>query len=128
MSIKTFSWIARQPYSIRYGEKKIESDKEDTSEEFLQERPTSADIKFKKGKIWPTLILIKNLWNKEEEIEVFLRLFRKEKDLLVDIWKGHDMEAAAKLAEKYDIPIYSVGRKRNGKRSFAYRLNLASLA
>lgn len=126
MDHKPFSWIARQPFSIRYGktEDDIYSDNEPESREFLEDMPLSKNVEFEKGKLWPTFILVENLWsNKPGETNIFLRIFRKNENLVVDVWKGHDMVTASKLAKKYSIPIYSVSTTRNGKRSVVHRIN-----
>ncbi|MFX0090292.1 MAG: hypothetical protein ACFFBD_00915 [Candidatus Hodarchaeota archaeon] len=117
MDNKPFSWIARQPYSIRYGENTIESDKEPESEAFLDEMPLSQDIEFKKGKLWPTFVLVENFWSaNSEDTDIYLRLFRKNREIIVDVWKGHDKEIASQLARKFNIPIYNRFENRSGKK------------
>ncbi|MFX1250056.1 MAG: hypothetical protein ACFFCZ_00390 [Promethearchaeota archaeon] len=120
---KTFSWIARQPYSVRYGKHKIKTDYEPESEEFLRDVPLAKNIEFERGIFWPTMILVENLWSRNpKDIDIFLRLFRKNRDIIVDIWKGHDVIVASDLAKKFNIPIYSIYENRTGKRSYVRRI------
>ncbi|MFX1253756.1 MAG: hypothetical protein ACFFCZ_19245 [Promethearchaeota archaeon] len=124
MSNKPFSWIARQPYSIRYGKIETVSDNEPETQDFLNDMPLSEDIEFERGTLWPTFVLVENLWSsKPEDTDVFIRIFRKEENIVVDIWKGHDMTIASNLAKEYNIPIYSISTTRNGKRSVVHRIN-----
>ncbi|MFX0092262.1 MAG: hypothetical protein ACFFBD_10915 [Candidatus Hodarchaeota archaeon] len=123
MTNKPFSWIARQPYSIRYGEMQIKSDNEHESEAFLSEMPTSEDIEFKRGRLWPTFVLVENLWSPNpEDTDIYLRLLRKNRDIIVDVWKGHDKEIASQLARKYNIPIYSIYNHQKRKRLVVHRV------
>ncbi|MFX0065376.1 MAG: hypothetical protein ACFFC7_24660 [Candidatus Hermodarchaeota archaeon] len=120
---KPFSWIARQPYSIRYEEKEIRSDNEPESEDFLKDMPLAEDIEFERGKFWPTFILVENLWSHEpEETDIYLRLFRKSRNIIVDIWKGHDLTVASRLAKRFNIPIYTIFRTRTGKKTVVRRM------
>ncbi|MFX0066187.1 MAG: hypothetical protein ACFFC7_28835 [Candidatus Hermodarchaeota archaeon] len=124
MSNKPFSWIARQPYSIRYGKSKVVSDNEPETQDFLNDMPLSEDVEFERGVLWPTFVLVENLWSSNpEDTDVFIRIFRKDENIVVDIWKGHDMKIASSLAKKYNIPIYSISTTRNGKRSVVHRIN-----
>ncbi len=124
MSNKPFSWIARQPYSIRYGKTEVVSDNEPETQDFLNDMPLSEDVEFERGILWPTFVLVENLWSsKPEDTDVFIRIFRKDENIVVDIWKGHDMKVASSLAKEYNIPIYSISTTRNGKRSVVHRIN-----
>ncbi|MFX1252176.1 MAG: hypothetical protein ACFFCZ_11270 [Promethearchaeota archaeon] len=123
MNNKPFSWIARQPYSIRYEENKIISDNDPESEDFLRDMPLAKDVEFERGKLWPTFILVENFWsNIPEETDIYLRLFRKRRNIIVDIWKSNDVTVAARLARRFNIPIYTIFRNRTGKKTVVRRM------
>jgi len=126
MSLRTFSWIAKQPYNIRYQADNVLNDNSGESEQFIQENPkikTNDDSVFQRGVLWPSLVLVEKNWEGDgKQVEIFVRIFKKKLKLIIDIYMGDDMNIITSLAEKYAIPIYRIITSKKGKRGSVQRL------
>ncbi|MHA1226815.1 MAG: hypothetical protein ACTSR2_05805 [Candidatus Hodarchaeales archaeon] len=131
MQFKTFGWIARQNPHIRVLEDKIDDNKQVTFN-FLAKKDINAPLEerkkwFKKGELWPTLILVEKGWNPTgtKKIEdVYIRIFRHEDGAILDILVGKTMDDATLLAIDFNVPLFSVTCSRKGTKGTAQRIHI----
>ena len=130
-SFRTYSWIARQPFNVRYFliQEKAETDGSENSMEYLAKYPKVCEAVpgcFKKGSLWPSLILIeKRSINSEISIEVFARIFKRESSLVVDVEVGKDIDEAHSIATKFKVPLYTKSWTKTGKLTGVRKLDTA---
>ena len=104
MSVRTFAWIARQPFNIRFHTENIEKDNSPETDRFLEEnefiRILDSSI-FQRGVFWPSLVLIEKYWEGEsKQIKIFIRVFKKKLKLLIDVYMGDNMDIITDLSER----------------------------
>ncbi len=126
MSVRTFAWIARQPFNIRFHTENIEKDNSPETDRFLEEnefiRILDSSI-FQRGVFWPSLVLIEKYWEGEsKQIKIFIRVFKKKLKLLIDVYMGDNMDIITDLSERYQIPIYRIITSKKGKRGSVQKL------
>ncbi len=126
MSVRTFAWIARQPFNIRFHTDNIEKDNSPETDRFLEEnefiRILDSSI-FQRGVFWPSLVLIEKFWEGEsKQIKIFIRVFKKKLKLLIDVYMGDNMDIITDLSERYQIPIYRIITSKKGKRGSVQKL------
>ncbi|MFW9991344.1 MAG: hypothetical protein ACFFD4_04730 [Candidatus Odinarchaeota archaeon] len=123
MSIRTYAWIARQPYNVRYmPDNKIMTDGSTESDRFATDNKTPD---FKRGEFWPSLILVEKSWEQETKkstTEIFIRVYKRKLKLIVDVYQGNDMDLVTILNEDYKVPIYRITTSRRGKRGSVQKL------
>ncbi len=82
---------------------------------------------FKKGELWPTLLLVEKGWDQtgSYQIEdVYLRIFRHTDGAILDILVAKNLDDATLLAVDFNIPLFSVTCSRKGTRGTAQRIHL----
>ncbi len=131
MQFRTFGWIARQNPHIRLTENEIIDDrrfifsglKGKSVETLVKERKDW----FKKGELWPTLILVEKAWDEETGARTehsFVRIFRHEDGAILDILVALSMDTATLLAHDFKVPLFSVTCSRKGTRGTAQRIHM----
>ncbi len=127
LAIRTYTWIARQPFNIRYMPSTILSDGSPESDRFIEDHKSSfVDDKpvFKKGDFWPSLILVEKSWEdtSKKETGIFIRVYKRKIKLLIDVYQGDDMDLITTLNEQYKVPIYRITTSKRGKRGSVQKL------
>ncbi|MHA2342705.1 MAG: hypothetical protein ACXADW_12580 [Candidatus Hodarchaeales archaeon] len=92
MQFRTFGWIARQNPHIRMLETEIIDNKRFIFAA-LKGRKMEPPVEerkdwFKKGELWPTLLLVEKAWDEETGARTensFMRIFRHEDGAILDI-------------------------------------------
>ena len=82
---------------------------------------------FKKGELWPTLLLVEKAWEEDTGIRTensFMRIFRHEDGAILDILVALSLDAATLLAHEFKIPLFSVTCSRKGTRGTAQRIHM----
>ncbi|MHA1990737.1 MAG: hypothetical protein ACW981_10190 [Candidatus Hodarchaeales archaeon] len=124
--VRTYAWIARQPFNIRYQIDNIEKDNSPETDRFLEENEfirVSDESIFQRGVFWPSLVLIEKFWEGESKhIEIFIRIFKKKLKLIIDVYMGDNMDIITGLSSKFDIPIYRIITSKKGKRGSVQKL------
>ena len=129
MQFKAFGWIARQNPNIRMNIEDITDDKKYTFPVF-EEKSVKVPVGerkawFKKGSLWPTLILVEKGYEGSIKTEnAFIRIFRHEDGAILDILAGTNLDEATLLAIDYKVPIFSVTCSRKGTRGTAQRIHM----
>ena len=126
MSVRTFAWIARQPFNIRFHTDSVEKDNSPETDRFLEENKfikIQDDSIFQRGVFWPSLVLIEKFWEGEsKQIKIFIRVFKKKLKLLIDVYMGDNMDIITDLSDRYQIPIYRIITSKKGKRGSVQKL------
>ena len=131
MQFRTFGWIARQNPHIRMLETEIIDNKRfifaplkgRTIESPVEERKAW----FKRGELWPTLLLVEKAWDEETGARTensFMRIFRHEDGAILDILVALSLDNATLLAHDFKIPLFSVTCSRKGTRGTAQRIHM----
>jgi hypothetical protein len=129
VQFRTFGWIARQNPNIRMNANNITDDKKykfPVFEEKSLEVPVE-DRKawFKKGSLWPTLILVEKRYEGSIKTEnAFIRIYRHEDGAILDVLTGLNLDDATLLAIDFKVPLFSVTCSRKGTRGTAQRIHM----
>ncbi|MHA2227508.1 MAG: hypothetical protein ACXAC8_19985 [Candidatus Hodarchaeales archaeon] len=130
---RTFGWIARQTPHLRVLKTEIKdlseqkvvfpeiSDKK--SNTLLEERKKW----FKKGVLWPTIILVEKGWDISGTVkteDAYIRIYRHEDGAILDILVGESLDEATLLAIDYKVPLFSISCSRKGTRGTAQRIHM----
>jgi len=128
---RTFGWIARQNPHFRMMENSIKENPKFTfteiSERSIQTPLEDRKIWFKKGELWPTIILVEKGWDESGTIKTehaYVRIFRHEDGAILDILVGLNLDQATLLAIDYQVPLFTVSCSRKGVRGTAQRIHL----
>ena len=131
MQFRTFGWIARQNPHIRVLETEIIDNKRFTFAALKGKKLESPveDRKdwFKKGELWPTLLLVEKAWDEGTGVRTensFMRIFRHEDGAILDILVALTLDNATLLAHDFKIPLFSVTCSRKGTRGTAQRIHM----
>jgi len=131
LQFRTFGWIARQNPHIRMTKDKMEDNKRFTfpelSDKKIQVAVTDRKSWFKKGELWPTIILVEKGWDKTGTIkkeDAYIRIFRHEDGAILDILVGESLDDGTLLAVDYNVPLFSVTCSRKGTRGTVQRIHL----
>lgn len=125
MGVRTYAWIARQPYSIRYTKEERITDDSIGAERFsgsFKDLKEPYKKNFKRGFLWPSLILVEKPFAKETKIEIYIRVFKQTYNAIVDFYVSGDMDDVTMLSREYSIPIYRVSSSRKGKRGSVQKI------
>lgn len=128
-AFRTYSWIARQPFNVRYflSQERVETDGSRISKTYENEHPRLSDPVpdcFKKGSLWPSLVLVeKHSSELISEVVVFARIFKREEHLVIDLEVGRDMDQAHAFASQFKVPLYTKGWTKSGKLTGVRRLD-----
>jgi len=129
LQFRTFGWIARQNPNYRMMEDTVIDDHKYSFPELADKDPQTIvqDRKkwFKKGKLWPTIILVEKGWDPSGTIKTehaYIRIFRNS--AIVDILVGLSLDEATLLAIEYRVPFFSITCSRKGIRGAAQRIHL----
>ena len=82
---------------------------------------------YKRGVLWPTLLLVEKAWEEETGIRTensFMRIFRHEDGAILDILVALSLDSATLLAHDFKIPLFSVTCSRKGTRGTAQRIHM----
>ncbi|MHA2297320.1 MAG: hypothetical protein ACXAEU_14840 [Candidatus Hodarchaeales archaeon] len=124
MGIRTYAWIARQPYNVRYmSPDNVLSDGTPESDRYTQDYSTTPE--FKRGSFWPSLILVEKSWEQETKkstTTILIRVYKRKLKLIIDVFQGNDMDLVTSLSEDYSVPIYRITTSRRGKRGSVQKL------
>ncbi|PWI49216.1 hypothetical protein CEE45_02425 [Candidatus Heimdallarchaeota archaeon B3_Heim] len=131
MQFRTFGWIARQNPHIRLTESETIDDNRFIFSG-LKGKSVETPVKerkdwFKKGELWPTLILVEKAWDEETGARTehsFVRIFRHEDGAILDILVALSMDTATLLAHDFKVPLFSVTCSRKGTRGTAQRIHM----
>ena len=129
MQFKTFGWIARQNPNIRMNIDDIADDKKYIFPA-LKEKSSKVPVEdrkawFKKGSLWPSLILVEKGYEGSIKTEnAFIRIYRHEDGAILDILAGTNLDEATLLAIEFKVPIFSVTCSRKGTRGTAQRIHM----
>ena len=129
MQFRTFGWIARQNPNIRMNADNITDDKKFTYPAF-EDKSSKVPVEdrkawFKKGSLWPTLILVEKGYEGSIKTEnAFIRIFRHEDGAILDILAGINLDEATLLAINFRVPLFSVTCSRKGTRGSAQRIHM----
>lgn len=131
LQFRTFGWIARQNPNIRIVKGGIEDDTKFIFPELSDKRIKAAiqDRKtwFKKGELWPTIILVEKGWDESgtfKKEDAYIRIFRHEDGGILDILVGESLDDATLLAIEYNVPLFSVTCSRKGTRGTVQRIHM----
>jgi hypothetical protein len=131
LQFRTFGWIARQNPHIRIGENTVEDNKRFSFPK-LADKDFNTPVQerkawFKKGDLWPTLLLVEKGWDKTgtTKIEdVYVRIYRQDDGAILDIIVGKNLDEATLLAIDFKVPLFSVTCSRKGTRGTAQRIHM----
>ena len=131
MQYRTFGWIARQNPNIRMLKNNIEDDHKFTFP-VLSDKKTKVAVKdriawFKKGELWPTIVLVEKGWDESGTVkkeDAYIRIYRHEDGAILDILVGESLDAATLLAVEYKVPLFSVTCSRKGTRGTVQRIHM----
>ncbi|MFX0205710.1 MAG: hypothetical protein ACFFDT_06955 [Candidatus Hodarchaeota archaeon] len=131
MHFRTFGWIARQNPNIRIEKDGIKDDKKFEFAELSDKKIDNAlfDRKtwFKKGALWPTIILVEKGWDESGTIkkeDAYVRIFRHEDGAILDILVGESLDDGTLLSIEYNVPLFSVTCSRKGTRGTVQRIHM----
>jgi hypothetical protein len=80
---------------------------------------------FKKGSLWPTLILVEKRYEGSIKTEnAFIRIYRHEDGAILDVLTGLNLDDATLLAIDFKVPLFSVTCSRKGTRGTAQRIHM----
>ncbi len=128
-SFRTYSWIARQPFNVRYSIKNgnYEIDGSELGKEYVSKHPKvgeSVPSCFKKGSLWPSLILVeKRSHGSGVDLGVYARVFKRDASLVIDLEVGQDIDEAHSLANEFNIPLFAKSWTKTGKLTGVRRLD-----
>ncbi len=132
MQFRTFGWIARQSPHIRILKNEIRDTYKFSFRELSDKKAQVAleDRKtwFKKGELWPTIILVEKRWDESGTVkkeDAYIRIFRHEDGAILDILVGETLDEATLLAIDYKVPLFSVTCSRKGTRGTAQRIHMS---
>jgi hypothetical protein len=80
---------------------------------------------FKKGELWPTIILVEKGWDPSGTIKTehaYIRILKN--GAIVDILVGLSLDDGTLLAIDFNIPLFSITCSRKGIRGAAQRIHL----
>ncbi|MHA2168272.1 MAG: hypothetical protein ACXACP_11770 [Candidatus Hodarchaeales archaeon] len=131
MQFRTFGWIARQNSHIRMTETELEDDKRYIFGG-LKGKDPSVPVEerkywFKKGELWPTLILVEKAWDEitgQRTENSFVRIYRHEDGAILDILASLSLDNATLMAHEFKVPLFSVTCSRKGTRGTAQRIHM----
>ncbi|MFX0052094.1 MAG: hypothetical protein ACFFAJ_08645 [Candidatus Hodarchaeota archaeon] len=128
---RTFGWIARQNPHVRMMGDRVKENPKYTFPEILDksvQTPLEDRLAwFKKGQLWPTIILVEKGWDEtgtEKTEYAYVRVFRHEDGAILDILVGLSLDQGTLLAIDYKVPLFSVSCSRKGIRGTAQRIHL----
>jgi hypothetical protein len=128
---RTFGWIARQNPHVRMMEDRIKENPKYTfpeiSDKIVQTSLEERLAWFKKGQLWPTIILVEKGWDEtgtEKTEHAYVRVFRHEDGAILDILVGLSLDQGTLLALDYNVPLFSISCSRKGIRGNAQRIHL----
>lgn len=130
---RTFGWIARQNPHVRVTEDVITNDSKFNFPQLsditfhagipLEERKTW----FKRGVLWPTMILVEKKYNQEMSQRTeyaYVRVYRQSDGAILDVLVGDSLDLATLLAIEFRVPLFSVTCSRKGMRGVAQRIQI----
>jgi hypothetical protein len=80
---------------------------------------------FKKGSLWPTLILVEKGYQDNIKTEhSYIRVYRHKDGAILDILAGMTLDDATLLAIDFNVPLFSVTCSRKGTRGSAQRIHM----
>lgn len=131
MQFRTFGWIARQNPHIRMTDTEIIDDKRFIFRG-LEGKESSVPVEerknwFKKGELWPTLILVEKAWDEitgRRTENSFVRIYRHEDGAILDILAALSLDNATLMAHDFKVPLFSVTCSRKGTRGTAQRIHM----
>lgn len=131
MQFRTFGWIARQTPHIRMTETEIIDEKRFIFRGLEGKKPdVPVDERkkwFKKGELWPTLILVEKAWDEitgHRTENSFVRIYRHEDGAILDILAALSLDNATLMAHDFKVPLFSVTCSRKGTRGTAQRIHM----
>jgi hypothetical protein len=132
MQFRTFGWIARQNPHIRVTEKEIIETKKFVFKNLQDKDPEKTPVEereswFKRGELWPTLILVEKAWDEATGSRTehsFVRIYRHEDGAILDILIAYSLDTATLLAHNFKVPLFSVTCSRKGTRGTAQRIHM----
>ena len=132
MQFRTFGWIARQNPHLCVTENEIIVNKKFVFKNLQDKDPKKTPIEereswFKKGELWPTLILVEKAWDEETGARTehsFVRIYRHEDGAILDILIALSLDTATLLAHNFKVPLFSVTCSRKGTRGTAQRIHM----
>ena len=131
MQFRTFGWIARQNPHIRMTDTEIIDDNRFIFRGLKGKEP-SVPVEerknwFKKGELWPTLILVEKAWDEitgRRTENSFVRIYRHEDGAILDILAALSLDNATLMAHDFKVPLFSVTCSRKGTRGTAQRIHM----
>lgn len=98
----------------------------------LSDKKTKVAVKdriawFKKGELWPTIVLVEKGWDESGTVkkeDAYIRIYRHEDGAILDILVGESLDAATLLAVEYKVPLFSVTCSRKGTRGTVQRIHM----
>ncbi|MFX0015408.1 MAG: hypothetical protein ACFFB2_12755 [Promethearchaeota archaeon] len=131
MQYRTYSWIARQNPDIRMTRNKLKDNKKFSfpalSKKKIQAPLPERNAWFKKGELWPTIVLVEKGWDEtgtKKTEDAYIRIFRHEDGAILDILVGESLDDATLLAVDFNIPLFSVTCSRKGTRGTVQRIHM----
>ena len=131
LQFRTFGWIARQNPHIRMLKDKIEDDNKfifpELSDKKIQVAIIDRKAWFKKGELWPAIILVEKGWDESGTVkkeDAYIRIFRHTDGAILDILVGESLDAATLLAIEYKVPLFSVTCSRKRIRGTVQRIHM----
>ena len=131
LQFRTFGWIARQAPHIRMMKNKTVDDHKFSFPELSDKNAKVAVMDrntwFKKGELWPTIILVEKGWDEsgtEKKEDAYIRIFRHEDGAILDILVGENLDEATLLAIEYKVPVFSITCSRKGTRGTVQRIHM----
>ena len=131
MQFRTFGWIARQNPNIRIMKDGIEDDQKfifpGLSDKKINVAVLDRKTWFRKGELWPTIILVEKGWDDSgafKKEDAYIRIFRHEDGAILDILVGESLDDATLLAIEYKVPLFSVTCSRKGTRGTVQRIHM----
>ncbi len=129
MQFRTFGWIARQSPNIRMDEDEIIDDNKFTFPALEGKNPKVPIEErkkwFKKGSLWPTLILVEKGYRGNTKTEhSYIRIYRNNDGAILDILAGETLDDATLLSIDFNVPLFSVTCSRKGTRGTAQRIHM----
>ena len=133
MVFRTFGWIARQSPHLRVTENEIVKSKNYVFKHLQDKDPKKTPIEdrtelwFKKGELWPTLVLVEKSWDEETGIRSehsYVRIYRQDDGAILDILVALSLDMATLIAHNFKVPLFSVTCSRKGTRGTAQRIHM----
>jgi hypothetical protein len=82
---------------------------------------------FKKGELWPAIILVEKGWDESGTVkkeDAYIRIFRHTDGAILDILVGESLDEATLLAIEFKVPMFSVTCSRKGIRGSVQRVHM----